>query len=81
VVFGAAAEGPAMEAASGATHGYFPDFPEIHTGFVGWGAGFRAGAVAPIIGLQDVAPIAAALLGIPFQAPDGVLPMGLLAAP
>lgn len=81
VSFGAGAEGPALAPASGGTHGYFPDFAEIHTGFVGWGAGFRPDAVAPLIGLEDVAPTVAALLGLQLRTPDGVLPAGLLARP
>jgi len=32
------------------------------------------------MGLQDVAPIVASLLGIPFNAPDGVLYPGILQA-
>jgi predicted AlkP superfamily pyrophosphatase or phosphodiesterase len=81
VIFSASAEGPALAPASGGTHGYYPDFPEIHTGFVGWGAGIEPGAVAPLIGLEDVAPMIAALLGLRLEAPDGVLPAGLLRRP
>lgn len=79
VVFGNASAPPAVSAAQGGTHGYLPEFPEIYTGFVAWGSGVRAGAVAPQIGLEDVAPFVAELLGIEFQAPDGVAPLGLLA--
>ncbi|MET0635652.1 MAG: ectonucleotide pyrophosphatase/phosphodiesterase [Chitinophagaceae bacterium] len=64
--------------ASGGTHGYFPDFKEIQTGFIGYGPGFKKGVVIPVMGLQDMAPIVAALLGIQFEAPDGVLYPGIL---
>jgi len=79
VRMGASASGRAIKPASGGTHGYFPsDFPEILTGFVGWGAGFRSGVVIPAMGLEDVAPLIAELLGVPFSAPDGVAHTGLL---
>lgn len=51
----------------------------MHTGFVAGGAGIRAGVVVPELRLEQVAPLVAALLGIAFNAPDGVLLPGLLA--
>jgi predicted AlkP superfamily pyrophosphatase or phosphodiesterase len=69
-----------VRSASGGTHGYFPDFKEMQTGFIGYGTGFKKGAVIPVMGLQDVAPVIAALLGISFDAPDGVLYPGMLEA-
>ncbi len=71
------ARGPALRPAGGATHGFYPDFEAIETGFIGWGAGFRSGAVVPEMGLEDIAPAIAHVLGIPFDAPDGVLYPGL----
>jgi arylsulfatase A-like enzyme len=71
-------EGPAVRAGSGGAHGYFPDYPKIHTGLVVWGAGIAPGRRVPIMGLQDIAPLAAELLNLPFEAPDGVLRPGLL---
>lgn len=68
----------ALGPASGGTHGYFPDFKEMQTGFIGYGAGFKKGAVVPVMGLQDIAPIVSTLLNIPFKAPDGVLYPGIL---
>jgi len=76
--FSSHAKGTALRVSGGGTHGYFPDFPQIHTGFVGWGAGFREGAVAPSLDLADVAPAIARLLKLPFEAPDGQVPVGLL---
>lgn len=70
---------PAIVAACGGAHGYHPDEPEMHTGFVAAGAGFRRGAVAPELPIQNIAPLVAALLGIEFPAPDGLLFPGLLA--
>lgn len=72
---------PAIRPGSGATHGYPPERPVMHTGFVGWGAGFRQGAVAPLLRLTDIAPVIARLLGLDFDAPDGFLPEGLLESP
>lgn len=74
----ASPNGPAVRAGNGATHGFWPTLPELHAGFVAWGAGIREGAVAQIMGLEDIAPLAAELLGLEFQAPDGVLQAGLL---
>ena len=71
--------GPALQAADGGTHGFFPDDPRIMTGFLAYGAGVRTGVTVPQMGLQDVAPFVAALLGLDFDAPDGVLFPGLLA--
>ncbi|MEZ6185641.1 MAG: ectonucleotide pyrophosphatase/phosphodiesterase [Planctomycetota bacterium] len=78
--FSASARGQALKSGRGGTHGYFPDLPRVKTGFVGWGAGFAPGTVAPELGLEDVAPVVAELLGVEFAAPDGVLPAGLLSA-
>jgi predicted AlkP superfamily pyrophosphatase or phosphodiesterase len=77
----ASPNGPAVRAGEGATHGFWPLLPELHAGFIAWGSGIREGAVAQILGLEDIAPLAAELLGIEFQAPDGVTPAGLLSQP
>jgi hypothetical protein len=59
-------------------HGYYPDFHEIHTGFIGWGAGFKSKTTIPIMGLEDIAPIVSELLDLDFESPDGVLYPGIL---
>lgn len=81
IAFSGRATAPAVGAGSGGTHGFHPELPLVHTGFVAWGAGVRSGAVAHEMGLVDVAPFVAALLGLDFEAPDGVLYSGLLAEP
>ncbi len=73
--------GPPLRAKIGGSHGYVPDFPHIMTGLVASGAGIRPGAVAPQLGLVDVAPLVAHLLGLELPAGDGVVPMGFLAPP
>lgn len=80
VVISFAAREPLLRPVAGATHGYLPSEPLMHTGFVGWGAGFRSGAVADLLGMEQIAPLVARLLGLDFHAPDGVAPPGLLAA-
>ncbi len=77
-MFGDHVTGPAVSGTWGATHGFLPSYPEMFTGFVAWGAGIRPGAEIPEMHLTDVAPLVAALLGLDFQAPDGVLRPGIL---
>jgi predicted AlkP superfamily pyrophosphatase or phosphodiesterase len=79
IVFGAAAEGAVVVGTSGGHHGYDPDLPEMATGFLAQGRGIRAGGVIPQLTVTDIAPLVARLLGLPFQAPDGVLLAGILA--
>ncbi|MBT6696298.1 MAG: sulfatase-like hydrolase/transferase [Gemmatimonadales bacterium] len=71
--------GLAVRSGSGGAHGYFPEMDDIHTGFAAWGAGIAPGRTVPLMGLVDVAPVIAALLGLDFYAPDGVLRPGILA--
>jgi hypothetical protein len=70
---------PPLEARHGGEHGFLPEYAAMRTGFVGSAPYFRGGAVAEEMGVEDVAPVVAALLGLDFQAPDGVLLPGLLA--
>jgi hypothetical protein len=68
----------------GGTHGHFPDFDEIRTGFLAAGAGISGrGRVGDqesgvSMGIRDIAPLVAALLGLSFQAPDGRLIPGII---
>ena len=41
----------------------------------------RLDPVANLIGLEDIAPLVADLLGLDFEAPDGVAPAGFLSKP
>jgi hypothetical protein len=81
IEFSDLATGPDVQPVHGATHGYHPDEPEMRTGFVGAGAGFRPGAAVPLLPIECVAPLVAALLGIRFDAPDGMVFPGLLSEP
>lgn len=78
VTFSSSAKGTFVNAAKGGTHGYFPDFKHIETGFVTFGRNIRKGVVIPAMGLEDISPLIATLLGFPFPAADGVLYPGLL---
>lgn len=62
----------------GGAHGFFPDVPEIRTGFIIAGAGVKKGIVLESIGLEDVAPTVAQLLGISMLNPDGKAVMQFL---
>ncbi|WP_343693036.1 ectonucleotide pyrophosphatase/phosphodiesterase [Chitinophaga sp.] len=72
------ADGPLLKPAKGGAHGYFPDFKEIRTGFVAGGAGLGSGVVLPEIGLEDVAPLVAKLLGIELKQAEGLVYPGAL---
>jgi predicted AlkP superfamily pyrophosphatase or phosphodiesterase len=63
---------------SGGTHGYFPDFHQIETGFVAWGAGISEGKTILQLGLEDIAPIVSKLLNLNFKTKDGILFPGIL---
>ncbi len=71
-------EPPAMQPNPGMSHGHHPDMADMHTGFVAKGAGIRAGVSIPLLHLTSIAPIVAELLGLDFEAPDGVMLPGLL---
>lgn len=78
IAVGNSAEGEVLRAAHGGTHGFMNDTPEMYTGFIAYGVGIRKGAVIPLMGTQDIAPIIARLLDIDFSCPDGVLYPGLI---
>ncbi|KAA5541672.1 alkaline phosphatase family protein [Adhaeribacter rhizoryzae] len=64
VTMSAATDGEILKAAKGGTHGYFPDFKEIQTGFIGYGSGFKTKTTLSLMGLEDIAPIVCQLLGV-----------------
>lgn len=79
VVFSESGSEPALGPATGSAHGYHPAERRMRTGFVAAGAGLRQGVEVPELALEQIAPLLAALLGIKFDAPDGMLVPGLLA--
>jgi len=72
--FGNAMSGEAVRPGHGGTHGYFPDFFEIRTGFVVCGPGVRAGGVIGEMNERDIAPTVARLLGLEFPSAEGKAP-------
>ncbi|MFT3934221.1 MAG: ectonucleotide pyrophosphatase/phosphodiesterase [Chitinophagaceae bacterium] len=76
--FGNAFTEKAIKPGKGGTHGYFPDFHEIQTGFVAAGPGIKKGAVIPVMNERDIAPTVAKLLNISFPSAVGKVPAGLL---
>jgi len=79
VTFSGSSEGDLLKPAKGGTHGYFPDFKEIQTGFVVFGKDISKGVVIPQMGLEDIAPLIARLLNIELPSAGGTLYPGLLA--
>jgi predicted AlkP superfamily phosphohydrolase/phosphomutase len=78
-VFGGGTEGELLSAIKGGGHhGYDPDMPEMYTGFIGYGAGFKSGASISQVSVKDIAPIIATLLGLKFKSQDGILYPGLV---
>lgn len=61
------------------THGYDPVYPSMHTAFIAVGAGIGDHKDITGMGIKDVAPLVAHLLGLKFNAHDGVLIPGILA--
>lgn len=68
-----ASSGPAVGPASGGMHGHFPDFKNMETGLIVWGSGVRKNINPPQVGMEDIAPIIARLLGITYEAADGMI--------
>ena len=71
--FGNAVKGEVVKEAQGGTHGYFPGFPGIETGFIVTGPGVRKGAVLPVIDMVEIAPFVARLLGVDWQPAESTL--------
>jgi predicted AlkP superfamily pyrophosphatase or phosphodiesterase len=78
IAFSGSIEGQLLSTASGGHHGYDPNLPEMYTGFIASGAGINKGIVIPELGVVDIAPLIATLLGIKFEVPDGILYPGII---
>ncbi|RFM27046.1 alkaline phosphatase family protein [Deminuibacter soli] len=76
--FSNATDGKMVKPAKGGTHGFYPDFNDIKTGFVISGKGVRKGSSIGEIHLTDVAPVVAQVLGLDFKGTDGHVPDGML---
>lgn len=60
------------------THGYDPAYPSMHTTFIAAGAGIARHKNIDGMGIKDVAPLVARLLGLEFKAPGGKLIPGIV---
>lgn len=76
VTIGGAMKGELVKAAKGGTHGYYPDFKEIQTGFVAYGTGITRGGHIKEMNVTDVAPVIAKLLNLDLGKVDGKIPSG-----
>lgn len=81
VAISGSSNGELLRPARGGTHGFFPDFAHIQTGFIASGAGINNNIVINQMGLEDIAPVISKLLALSFQAPDGVLLPGIIKSP
>jgi len=78
VVFSNGTEGAVTGEVKGGHHGYDPDLPEMHTGFIAAGAHIQAGKVIPSMTVVDIAPIVMSLLHVEFHSVSGKVPQGLV---
>lgn len=62
----------------GGTHGFFPDIPIMNTGMIAIGAGIPKDAVIPQMHTYDIAPFIAKLLGLKFNALNGMVYPGMI---
>lgn len=75
---GGSFRGEELRTSHGGTHGYFPVLPEVQTGYIWYGAGFRRdGSVIPVMSLQDIAPMVTRLLAISFSSAEGGMYPGI----
>ncbi|WP_026706924.1 alkaline phosphatase family protein [Flavobacterium frigidarium] len=70
--------GAILSPKKGGTHGYFPDFQQIETGFLAFGAGISKGKKIDKMGLEDIAPVVSKLLNLNFQTKEGILYPGIV---
>lgn len=75
--FGGSFTGEAVLPGKGGSHGYFPDFKEIRTGFIAYGPGIKKGGVVKEMNERDITPVIAKILGVSFPSADGKVPIGI----
>ena len=71
-------EGQLIKAAHGGKHGQYPDTKNIQTGFVAYGPDFKKGVVFSEIQMEDIATIAAYVLGTQLEASHGIVYKSML---
>lgn len=77
VSFSPSSQGTVLKPAKGGTHGFYPDFDEIETGFIAWGAGIRENVEIQEMSLVDVAAVVNYLLNLKMDLPESNLYPGI----
>ncbi|WP_297336218.1 ectonucleotide pyrophosphatase/phosphodiesterase [Algoriphagus sp.] len=77
ISFSSSSTGDALKPAKGGTHGFFPDFKEIQTGFVAWGAGIMSDVEIQEMDLVDVAAVIDYLLDLKMDLPESTFYPGI----
>ncbi len=62
------------------THGHLPSRAELRSSLIVYGATARTGARVGVARMIDIAPTAAAVLGLAFEKAEGCAPGGILEA-
>jgi len=78
--FGGVFTGDDIKQGHGGTHGYFPNFKDIQTGFIAYGPGIQKGTVIPEMNERDICSIVATLLQLSFPSATGKVPAGLISS-
>ncbi len=77
ISFSPSSQGAVMKPAKGGTHGFYPDFDEIETGFIAWGAGISENVEIQEMSLVDVAAVVNYLLNLKMDLPESNLYPGI----
>lgn len=77
ISFSSSSNGDALKPAKGGTHGFFPDFKEIQTGFIAWGAGIQSDVEIQEMDLVDVAAVIDYLLDLKMELPESTFYPGI----
>ena len=75
--FGNAFTGEDVKPGHGGTHGYFPEFADIQTGFIITGPHIAKGKPIGVMNERDICSVVAAALGISFPSSEGKVPQGM----
>ncbi|WP_240686609.1 alkaline phosphatase family protein [Algoriphagus formosus] len=81
ISFSSSTQGSVLKPAKGGTHGFFPDFDEIETGFIAFGAGIKPGVEIQEMHLVDVAAVVDYLLKLKMELPESNLFPGIKNSP
>lgn len=77
ISFSPSTKGAVLKPAKGGTHGFFPDFKEIETGFIAWGSGVAEDVEIQKMGLIDVAAVVNYLLELNMELSESTLYPGI----